>query len=127
MHEGVSNQWSEESKAKKREQGQTNNLKMGTPAAMASPVAGRFETNQEAKVWTLVDPSGNEIVVRNLSMWARENTGRFGKPEGDKSAEQIVHGFYAISQTLRGKRKTPAMTYFGWTLKELPKEPEGEG
>ena len=123
-HEGVSNQWSEESREKKREQGQTDNLKLGTPAAMASPVAGRFETNQEAKIWTLVDPSGNEIVVRNLSMWARENTERFGKPEGDKSAEQIVHGFYAIAQTLRGKRKTQAMTYFGWTLKELPKEPE---
>ena len=125
-HEGVSNQWSEESREKKREQGQTENLKMGTPAAMASPVAGRFETNQEAKVWTLVDPSGNEIVVRNLSMWARENTDRFGKPEGDKSAEQIVHGFYAIAQTLRGKRKTPAMTYFGWTLKDLPREPEDD-
>lgn len=125
-HDGVSNKWNEASKAKKREQGQTENLKMGTPAAMASPVAGRFETNQEAKVWTLVDPSGNEIVVRNLSMWARENTDRFGKPEGDKSAEQIVHGFYAIAQTLRGKRKTPAMTYFGWTLKDFPREPEDD-
>ena len=124
MHEGVSNKWNEASKAKKREQGQTENLKMGTPAAMASPIAGRFETNQEAKIWTLVDPSGNEIVVRNLLMWARENTDKFFKPKGDKSAEQVVHGFYAIAQTLRGKRKTPATTYFGWTLKDLPREPE---
>ena len=122
-HSGLSNKWSEKSKAKKREQGQTDNLKLGTPAAMASPVAGRFETNQMAKVWTLIDPSGNEIVVRNLLMWARENTERFGKPEGDKSARQIESGFKAIALTLRGKRKTPAMTYFGWTLKDLPKEP----
>lgn len=125
-HDGVSNKWSEESKAKKRELGQTDNLKLGTPAAMSSPIAGRFETNQEAKIWNLVDPSGNEIVVRNLTMWARENTERFGKPEGGKSAKQIVHGFYAIAETLRGTRKTPAMTYFGWTLKGLPIEPEDE-
>lgn len=123
-HERVSNQWNETAKERKRQEGQTDNLKMGTEAAKKSPIAGRFETNQEAKIWTLVDPSGNEIVVRNLSMWARENTERFGKPEGDKSARQIVHGFYAISQTLKGERKTPSMTYFGWTLKDVPKEPE---
>lgn len=125
-HDGVSNKWSEESKAKKRELGQTDNLKLGTPAAMSSPIAGRFETNQEAKIWNLVDPSGNEIVVRNLTLWARENTERFGKPEGDRSAKQIVHGFYAIAETLRGTRKTSAMTCFGWTLKGLPIELEDE-
>lgn len=123
-HEGVSNKWNDDSKAKKREQGQTSNLRMGTPAAMASPIAGRFETNQEAKIWTLVDPSGNEIVVRNLLMWARNNTEKFGKPDGDKSAKQIADGFKAIALTMRGKRKHPSMTYFGWTLKELPREPE---
>lgn len=124
IHERVSNKWNEESKRELSERGQTNNLLLGTEAAKKSSIAGRFETNQEAKIWTLVDPSGNETVVRNLSMWARENTERFGKPEGDKSARQIVHGFYAIAQTLKGKRKTPAMTYFGWTLKDVPKEPE---
>ena len=123
-HDGVSNKWNEDSKSKKQEQGQTDNLKLGTPAAMASPIAGRFETNQMAKVWTLIDPLGNEIVVRNLLMWARENTERFGKPEGDKSAMQIESGFKAIALTLRGKRKAPAMTYFSWTLKGLPKGPE---
>lgn len=123
-HENVSNRWNEESKEKKRKEGQTDNLKLGTEAAKKSPVAGRFETNQEAKIWTLVDPSGNELVVRNLLMWARENTERFGKPEGDKSAKQIADGFKAIALTMRGKRKHPAMTYFGWTLKDVPKDPE---
>ncbi len=122
-HERVSNQWGEEARKRKHQEGQTDNLKMGTPAAMASPIAGRFETNREAKIWHLVDPSGNEIIVRNLLMWARANTDRFGKPEGDKSAKQIADGFKAIALTLRGKRKHPAMTYFGWTLKDLPKEP----
>lgn len=124
MHDGVSNKWNEEAKEKKRKQGQTENLKMGTPAAIESPISGRFETNRGAKVWTLIDPSGNEITVRNLLMWARKNTERFGKPEGDKSAKQIADGFKAIALTMRGKRKHPSMTYFGWTLKDAPKEPE---
>lgn len=89
--------------------------------------AGRFETNQEAKIWRLVDPSGNEIIVRNLLLWARENTERFGKPPGDRSAIQIASGFEAIAATLRGTRKMPSMTYFGWTLKDVPEVPPPEG
>lgn len=124
IHSSVSNKWNYEARMRKREQGQTENLKKGTIAAQSSPICGRFETNREAKIWTLIDPSGNEVVVRNLLMWARANTNLFDKPEGDKSAKQIAAGFMAIAQTLRGKRKTPAMTYFGWTLKDVPKIPE---
>ena len=75
-----------------------------------SLIAGRFETNQEAKIWTLVDPCGNEITVRNLILWARENTALFEKPEGDRSAHQIASGFRAIALTMCGKRKTTAMS-----------------
>lgn len=117
--------WGESAKARASARGQTNNLKLGTLAAQRSPIAGRTETNQEAKIWTLIDPSGNEIVVRNLLLWARANTHLFDKPPGDRSAHQIASGFKAIAQTLRGKRGTPgkqrgAMTYFGWTLKHPP-------
>lgn len=125
-HEGLSNPWGEEARARKRAEGQTANLQLGTAAAMASPIAGRFETNQEAKIWHLVDPTGNEIVVRNLLLWARENTEQFGKPPGDRSATQIANGFQAIAATLRGTRKTPSMTYFGWTLKDVPEVPAPE-
>lgn len=121
-------QWGPDARARASARGQTDNLKKGLAAAQASPKAGRFETNQEAKIWTLVDPAGNEIVVRNLLLWARENTERFHKPPGDKSAIQISSGFKAIAQTMRGKRGAPgkpsgAMTYFGWTLKCIPEEP----
>lgn len=120
--------WSEDAKRRLSERGQTENLKLGTDAAKESPIAGRFETNREAKIWTLIDPSGKEIHVRNLLMWARENTGLFGKPPGDKSAEQISCGFRAIAQTLTGTRGIPgkqrgALSYFGWTLKSPPEEP----
>lgn len=120
--------WGDEAKKRKSQLGQTANLQLGTAAAQMSPIAGRFETNREAKIWILIDPSGNEITVRNLKLWARDHADLFGKPLGDKSANQIAAGFCAIAQTLRGKRGSPgkpsgAMTYFGWTLKCPPESP----
>ena len=121
-------QWSAKARERASARGQTENLKLGRAAAQRSPVAGRFETNQEAKIWTLVDPAGNEIIVRNLLLWARGHTELFGKPPGDRSAAQISSGFKTIAQTLAGKRGAPgqaraALTYFGWMLKKLPEEP----
>ena len=121
-HKGLRVNWSDESRQRLSAKGKTENLKLGTAAAQRAPIAGRFETNQNAKIWTLVDPCGNKITVRNLILWARENTDLFGKPEGDHSAHQIASGFQAIALTMCGKRKTPAMSYFGWTLK-CPPEP----
>lgn len=122
--------WGESAKARASAKGQTSNLKLGYVAAQHSPIAGRTEMNKEAKTWTLIDPSGNEIVVRNLLLWARKNTQLFDKPPGDHSAHQIASGFKAISQTLSGKRGVPgrprgATTYFGWTLKCPPQKPPG--
>lgn len=121
--------WSKDAKERLSARGQTQNLKMGTAAAQQSPKAGRFETNQEAKIWTLIDPAGNEIVVRNLLLWARNNAALFDKPPGDRSANQISAGFRAIAQTLTGKRGAPgkprgSLTYYGWTLKFSPRNPE---
>ena len=74
-HKGLRVNWSDESRQRLSAKGKTENLKLGTAAAQRSPIAGRFETNQNAKIWTLVDPCGNKITVRNLILWARENTG----------------------------------------------------
>ena len=85
-------------------------------------------SNNRAKIWTLVDPSGNEIVVRNLLLWAREMRD-YLETNNDKSASQISSGFKAIAKTLAANQNvsgkpTKAKTYFGWTLKEIPKKPE---
>lgn len=122
---GKAIKWSTSARKKLSERGQTDNLRMGTVSAMESPIAGRFETNRNAKIWILIDPSGREHVVRNLLLWARENTVSFGKPPEDHAARQIADGFRAIALTLAGKRGTPgkprkAMTYFGWSLKCPP-------
>lgn len=125
---GKANKWNAAARKRWSERGQTDNLKLGVAAAKKSPIAGRFETNQEAKIWTLIDPSGQEHVVRNLRLWAREHTELFGKQPGDRSADQITAGFHAIVQTLKGNRGAPgkhrgATTYKGWTLKGLPENP----
>jgi hypothetical protein len=126
--------WSEEQRARANQNenviGQRkNNQKAATKAAKLSPVAGRFETNRNAKVWTLISPEGVEHRAQNLMLWARDHTDLFGKPPGDNSAIQIANGFKAIAQTMRGKRgpgkkQRGATSYFDWTLKCLPEEQE---
>lgn len=119
--------WGEEAKEKLSQKGQTENLKKGKEAAKKSPKAGRFETNINAKTWILIDPTGKEIIVKNLLLWARENAELFDKEKNDKSSKQIRAGFAAIAQTIKGNRGTTgkprgATTYKGWTLKEMPKK-----
>lgn len=119
--------WSDAAKARLSQKGQTDNLLKGAEAVKRSPIAGRGETNHEAKIWVLISPDGREITVRNLRHWARSNTELFGKPPGDKSAYQISCGFSAIAQTLKGNRgPNGPMTYFGWSLKDLPVPPPPE-
>lgn len=72
-HKGKSNVWSEESKRKLSERGQTDNLKMGTPAAKRSSNSGRFETNVNAIDWHLISPEGKHYYFHSLHHWLREN------------------------------------------------------
>lgn len=121
--------WSDEARRRQSARGQTPNLQQGTAAAQKSPLAGRYETHKDAKVWMLIDPDGNQIAVRNLLNWARDHTAEFGKPPGDRSAAQIAGGFRAIALTMAGKRgpgckQRGATTYLGWTLKGPPQAPE---
>ena len=121
-HQGVSNAWGEEARRRKSAQGQTDNLRKGTPAAMASPISGRGESNRNALVWALRDPTGNTITVRNLQHWARENCELFGETPGDKSADRIAHGFYQVKRSMEGKLRrrdgTPCTVnaYKGWSV-----------
>lgn len=114
-HKGKSNQWSLESRFKKSIEGQTNNLRKGTPAALISPRSGSFETNINAKDWILIDPDGNEHQIRNLNLWCKNNAyDLFGR-----EPEQVRAGFLQIKRSMQGKRpKNPAMYYMGWSLKD---------
>lgn len=116
VHRGVSNRWNAEAKARKSAEGETDNLRMGTPAAQRSPKSGRFETNISAQHWIAKSPEGVTYEFTNLMLWAREHTDLFGKPAGDRSARQIAGGFYTAKRAIEGKPGQRTPSYMGWKI-----------
>lgn len=102
--------WSPEARAKISAKGITPNLKKGTAAALKSPIAGSFETNQEALTWTIKSPDGVVYKVTNLRLFIKDNPDLF-----DGTVDQATHGFYAIKQAMLGKR-TNVTQWKGWEL-----------
>lgn len=128
-HKGIHTSWSEESRKKRSEtlkaQGLTDQAKKALEKAQALPESQRGEQNREAKVWLLIDPSGNIHRVVNLKNWAREHADDFDTVQSAKDRERVAHnvstGFRQIALSMRGKRG-PISTYKGWRLDGLPRE-----
>ena len=77
-HTGAPHPWSADAKAQLSTRGRTPNLTLGTPAARQSPIAGPFETNQEAKSWEIINlDSGQRYELRNLRKFCRDHPGLF--------------------------------------------------
>ena len=113
-HKGKHNVWNQESRDKLKEKGKTENLSKGTEAAKKSPKSGRFKTNVNAKIWKLVSPEGNTFVVKNLTLWARENCALFGVESTEENAFRIMAGLKHAKQGADGKRYAQTITYKGW-------------
>lgn len=92
-------------------------------AAKMSEKSGRFESNVNAKVWTLIAPDGRKYVCRNLNKWARDNMRLFGLDE-DENPMKISAGFRAIALSMKGKTKRHVDSYMGWRLDGLPQVPD---
>ncbi len=105
-----------------KQRGFTENLKKGTPAAMASPKSGRFETNVSAKSWILISPSGKRYECRNLMCFIRKNSHLFCiDGSNDDEVRRISAGFRTIKGNMTHNRR--GHSYHGWTL-ELTSEKE---
>lgn len=124
-HAGKSNVWSDEARQRQKQRGVTDNLKRGTPAAQRSPIAGPFETNQEAKIWWLRHiPSGDRYQIRNLRLFCREHADLF--------APDAWHNAYAglrqVQASLIGSRNRgnarPVSRWKEWTLDAPAQSPE---
>lgn len=112
-HAGKRNQWSPEARARLGARGQTANLALGTPAARRSPVAGPYDTNQEAKVWSVVHiESGWHAEVRNLRKWCRDHPHLFAPDPW----ERAYAGLRQVQAWLMGKRARQVSRWKGWTL-----------
>lgn len=106
--------------ARAKSRGFTDNLKKGTQAAMASPKAGRFETNASAKSWILVSPSGERYECRNLMYFIRKNPHLFCiDGSNDDEVRRISAGIRTIKGNMKHNRR--GRSYHGWTL-ELTSE-----
>ena len=97
-----------------KDNGLTENLKKGTPAALASPKGGRFETNSSAKDWTIMSPDGKVYTIVNLKNWIRQNIELFGDNLTDADVERISSGFRVINRNARRGKGT--VTYKGWSV-----------
>ena len=88
-------------------------------AAQNSPLAGRFETNINAKTWKLIDPSGNRHVCTNLSLFVRSRPADFPNTVSASSM------FRKQAACLRdGKPVTPKTCCGGWYVEEIPAYPD---
>lgn len=103
--------WPDQSRQKLTQKGQSPNLMKGTPAAMVSPIAGSFETNKQALVWTIISPEGIEYEVRNLNLWIKQNA--YILPG---TIEQAHAGFMQIKRSMLGKTKRSVGQWKGWRL-----------
>lgn len=112
-HVGVSNKWSDAGRDRARINASlTGNLSLGTLAAQLSPIAGPFETNQEAKKWWVVSPNGGIHEVTNLKKWCRDHSYLF---EG-RSWLNAYAGLRQVQRWLMNRTKTRAASWYGWTL-----------
>jgi hypothetical protein len=110
---GSKHPWSESSRAKLSERGQTENLLKGTIAALESPLSGPFESNINALDWVIRSPEGTTYTVRNLNLWLRENADLLpGTPE------QARAGIMQIKRSRLGKTKRSVNQWKGWRLLE---------
>ncbi len=115
--------WSNESKRHLTERGQTSNLRLGTLAAQLSPIAGPFETNQEAKIWWLLNQTTRErYTVRNLRKFCRDNAELFDPDPW----ENAYAGLRQVQACLMGKTKRGVSRWKDWTL-ERPAQAPQEG
>lgn len=115
-HKEKHNVWSEESKRKLSERGQTDNLKMGTQAAKRNPNSGRFETNVNAIDWHLISPEGKHYYFHSLNYWLRENCRElFGIEPDSKEFSNTRSGLSGAKRAVMGGSYM-STTYKGWQV-----------
>lgn len=105
--------------ARAKSRGFTDNLKKGTQAAMASPKAGRFDTNINARDWILISPFGETYKCHSLTNFIRKNPQLFDIDGSDEEVNRVAAGIRTIKGNMKHNRR--GHSYHGWTL-ELPSD-----
>lgn len=119
-HTGKPHPWSQEARQHRSAQGKTPNLQLGTAAAKLSPLAGPFETNQEAKFWWIVSPDGDRYHLRNLRKFCRDHPHLFASHPW----QNAYAGLRQVQAWLMGKTPRTVSQWKGWTLERAAVSPE---
>ena len=90
------------------------------PSNPPKPAPKSGQPGRRSKVWVLIDPTGQEHIVRNLRQWSEDNVALFFEQPDSGSAHELEYGFRAISAKLRSGSRLKQPTYKGWTLKGPP-------
>lgn len=93
----------------------------GNSVALAKvPITPKTKSTsgRSLKIWTLITPEGEDVVVENLSHWIGENYRLFGY-ETDDAVEYIYKNFREIARHMK-KGDARRSSYKGWRLKGLP-------
>lgn len=115
-HVGVRNTWNDDSRSALRERGRPDVLDRGTRAALSSPLAGPFETNVNAKGWTLKAPDGTIHEVNNLSLFIRQHPDWFPNPRSARSALSSAASCARDETTPKSRRGRTVGQYKGWQV-----------
>ena len=90
-------------------------LELANAARAVSPLAGRFESNQNAVFWSLRSPSNATYQFRNLAHFIRNNPQLFTEYElGVINKFGTTRAQGGLSQ-LNPNRKHPKCSWHGWT------------
>ena len=122
-HQGRKVVWSQAARARASARGETPNLKLGTPAARKSPIAGPFETNQEAKLWWVRNlVTGDRYEVHNLCKFCRDHPELFAPDPW----ENAYAGLRQVQAWLVGKTPRQVSRWKTWTLEREAMYPHDE-
>ncbi|GCF11984.1 hypothetical protein KDI_55480 [Dictyobacter arantiisoli] len=105
------------------ELGETPNLTLGTAAALQSPIAGPFETNQAAKYWWLISPHEERYALRNLRKFCRDHSDLFAP----HSWQNAYDGLRQVQASLMGRTKRSVSQWKGWRLTRPAEHGKNEG
>lgn len=120
-HLGKRNIWSEESRQRLSQNGQSANLQKGTEAALRSPASGPYETNRNAKHWVLKSPDNVIYEVDNLNLFVRSHPEWFQNPTSASSALRASAACLAGKASPSRKNKQFGQ-YKGWQVLDYYKK-----
>lgn len=102
--------------------------RLGTQTAKQSPKSGRFETNINAKIWTVKDPNNKTHTFTNLLHFVRQNPHLFDPADTVWRKKKSGAEWCRASSGIGGlaSKSNQAHQWKGWKLISVTNNPQSE-